>query len=34
MEVGDVEPKERKCKKVHAEGYEVPRVTMHMETVY
>ena len=30
-EVGDV--KEEKCKKVHAEGYEVPRVTMHMETV-
>ena len=30
-DVGDVEEEERK--KVHAEGYEVPRVTMHMETV-
>ena len=30
-EVGDVEEKKRK--KVHAEGYEVPRLTIHMETV-
>ena len=31
MEVGDVEEEARK--KVHDEGYEVPRVTMRMETV-
>ena len=31
MEVGDVEEEKRKM--VHDEGYEVPHVTMHMETV-
>ena len=30
-EVGDVE--EEKCKKVHTEGYEVPRESMHVETM-
>ena len=31
MEVVDVEEEKRKM--VHDEGYEVPHVTMHMETV-